>query len=53
MMIAPECRRYGVAFDELERRRLEALEPGITQLEWGPNGEVLMPGHLPTRPGEL
>lgn len=39
--------------DELERRRLEALEPGITQVEWGPNGEVLMPGHLPTRPGEL
>ncbi len=39
--------------DELERRRLEALEPGITQVEWGPNGEVLMPGHLPTRSGEL
>jgi two-component system probable response regulator PhcQ len=39
--------------DELERRRLEALEPGITQVEWGPNGEVLMPGHLPTRPGDL
>lgn len=38
---------------ELERRRLEALEPGITQVEWGPNGEVLMPGHLATRPGEL
>jgi len=34
-------------------RRLDALEPGITQVEWGPNGEVLMPGHLPTRPGEL
>lgn len=33
---------------ELERRRLEALEPGITQVEWGPNGEVLMPGHLTT-----
>lgn len=39
--------------DELERRRLEALEPGITQVEWGPNGEVLMPGHLPTRPAKL
>jgi two-component system, probable response regulator PhcQ len=38
--------------DELERRRLEALEPGITQVEWGPNGEVLMPGHLPTPPGK-
>lgn len=39
--------------DELERRRLEALEPGITQVEWGPNGEVLMPGDLSTRPGRL
>lgn len=39
--------------DELERRRLEALEPGITQVEWGPNGEVLMPGHLPTQPGKF
>jgi two-component system probable response regulator PhcQ len=39
--------------DELERRRLEALEPGITQVEWGPNGEVLMQGHLLTRPGKL
>lgn len=38
---------------ELERRRLEALEPGITQVDWGPNGEVLMPGCLPTRPGKL
>ena len=28
---------------ELERRRLEAYEPGITHVEWGPNGEVLMP----------
>jgi len=39
--------------DELERRRLEALEPGITEVEWGPNGEVLMPGYLSTRPSEL
>lgn len=39
--------------DELERRRLEALEPGITQVEWGPNGEVLMPGYLTTRPSKL
>lgn len=29
--------------DEIERRRLEALEPGLTHVEWGPNGEVLMP----------
>lgn len=26
-----------------ERSRLEALEPGITHVDWGPNGEVLMP----------
>jgi hypothetical protein len=37
---------------ELERRRLEGVEPGITHVEWGPNGEVLMPGYLPTRPDE-
>ena len=28
---------------EAERRRLESFEPGITHVEWGPNGEVLMP----------
>lgn len=28
---------------EIELRRLEALEPGIAHVEWGPNGEVLMP----------
>lgn len=28
---------------EAERRRLEALEPGITQVERGPQGEVLAP----------
>ena len=28
---------------ELERRRLEALEPGLTHVAWGPNGEVLGP----------
>lgn len=41
--------------DELERRRLEAMEPGITQVEWGPNGEVLMHpfclNHFPTDDG--
>ena len=26
-----------------ELKRLEALEPGITAVEWGPQGEVLMP----------
>lgn len=28
---------------EAERRRLEAQEPGLTHVEWGPNREVLMP----------
>ena len=28
---------------ELERRRLEAMDPGLTQVTWGPNGEVLGP----------
>jgi YesN/AraC family two-component response regulator len=28
---------------ERERLRLEALEPGLTHVEWGPQGEVLMP----------
>ena len=28
---------------EMERRRLEALDPGITRVERGPHGEVLMP----------
>ncbi|HSV55127.1 MAG TPA: response regulator [Burkholderiaceae bacterium] len=32
-----------VSAADLERRRLEALEPGITHVEWGPDGEVLMP----------
>lgn len=26
-----------------ELKRLEELEPGITEVEWGPHGEVLMP----------
>jgi YesN/AraC family two-component response regulator len=28
---------------EIERRRLEKQEPGITDVQWGPTGEVLMP----------
>lgn len=28
---------------EAERHRLESMEPGITRVEWGPQGEVLMP----------
>lgn len=31
-----------------EARRLEALEPGITKVEWGPHGEVLMPDLIET-----
>lgn len=26
-----------------ELKRLEEIEPGLTKVEWGPNGEVLMP----------
>ena len=28
--------------EEIERRRLEALEPGITRVTWGPDGSVLI-----------
>jgi YesN/AraC family two-component response regulator len=39
---------------DAERRRLEALEPGLTHVEWGPNGEVLMPPlDLPSSYGRL
>lgn len=32
---------------EAERHRLEALDPGITKVQWGPGGEVLMPALTP------
>jgi two-component system probable response regulator PhcQ len=32
-----------VSAQEAERRRLETQEPGITEVSWGPSGEVLMP----------
>ena len=32
---------------EAERHRLEALDPGITHVQWGPGGEVLMPALTP------
>lgn len=35
-------RRDEPSAQELERRRLEAIEPGLTHVEWGPAGEVLM-----------
>lgn len=28
--------------EEVERRRLEALEPGITRVNWGPDGSVIL-----------
>lgn len=37
-------RQNDLSAQEAERRRLEEQEPGITHVEWGPNGEVLMPG---------
>jgi two-component system probable response regulator PhcQ len=29
--------------DALERLRLEAAEPGITHVEWAPDGSIVMP----------
>jgi two-component system, probable response regulator PhcQ len=40
---AMRAQKDQLSSQELERRRLEALEPGLTHVEWGPNGEVLMP----------
>ena len=31
-----------ISAEEVERKRLEALEPGITQVRWGPDGSVLI-----------
>jgi DNA-binding NtrC family response regulator len=31
-----------ISAEEYERRRLEAVEPGITQVAWGPDGSVLL-----------
>ena len=31
-----------ISEEELERRRLEREEPGITQVKWGPDGSVLL-----------
>ena len=31
-----------ISAEEIERRRLEALEPGITRVTWGPDGSVLL-----------
>jgi YesN/AraC family two-component response regulator len=44
--LADERRRElgTISDEEAERRRLEMLEPGITRVKWGPNGEVLLEG---------
>lgn len=31
-----------ISAEELERKRLEAVEPGITKVHWGPDGSVLL-----------
>lgn len=31
-----------ISAEELERRRLEAMEPGITHVNWGPDGSVIL-----------
>jgi two-component system, probable response regulator PhcQ len=35
-------RTGAVSAEEIERRRLEAEEPGITHVNWGPDGSVLI-----------
>jgi len=36
------AREMAMTPEEIERRRLEAQEPGITLVRWGPTGEVLL-----------
>ena len=31
-----------ISAEEIERKRLESVEPGITQVNWGPDGSVLL-----------
>ena len=35
-----------VSPEELEAQRLEALEPGITEVHWGPDGSVILDPEL-------
>ena len=35
-----------ITAEEIERKRLEAEEPGITQVNWGPDGSVLLDDDL-------
>lgn len=39
-----------VSAEEIERRRLEAIEPGITHVTWGPDGSVLLDESLLDEP---
>ena len=43
-----------ISEEEIERKRLEASEPGITQVNWGPDGSVLLDESLlePVSPGD-
>jgi DNA-binding NtrC family response regulator len=36
------CERGQLSVAELEMKRLEQMEPGITQVQWGPDGSVVM-----------
>ena len=36
------CEEGALTPAELEMKRLERLEPGITQVQWGPDGSVIM-----------
>lgn len=42
--IADEARlkKGSLSAEDYERRRLEALEPGITRVHWGPDGSVML-----------
>lgn len=37
------AQRGEITPQDRELRRLEEMEPGLTKVEWGPDGEVLMP----------
>jgi YesN/AraC family two-component response regulator len=43
-----------ISVEDIERKRLEASEPGITQVNWGPDGSVLLDESLvePENPGD-
>jgi len=39
-----------ISAEEIERKRLEAIEPGITHVTWGPDGSVLLDESLLDEP---